>query len=193
MRVITSLAARAVAVGTLLVASGFVSAPSAHADYGHAGTQNVWQVGMSFNCNNASFCGADGLGGFWGWVQLNQDPNTGATSADAELTGCGHTTGGGGFAGAGHESVDVTGWFIAPGSAGPHTFWATGGTQTSVGHGTKVTEPLTNDDGSVVTPANPNDSGIPADPGHYSTAEILGFSPPPGVAMQIQVAYKPAR
>jgi len=186
------LFASAAIVAIAVIGIPIATAASASADYGHAGTQNVWQIGISFNCNNLSFCGADGTGGFWGWVQFNQDPVTGATSADAELTGCGHTIGGGG-AGAGHTSIDVTGWFIAPGSAGPDTFWATGGTQTSTGHGTKVTGPLTNDDNSVVTPQNPNDTGIPADPGHYNTAEILGFSPtPPGVAMQIQVAYKPA-
>jgi hypothetical protein len=42
------------------------------------------------------------------------------------------------------------------------------------------------------TPANAFDTGIPAVPGRYSTAELLGFSAP-GVAYQIPVAYKPAR
>ena len=62
---------------------------------------------------------------------------------------------------------------------------------TTTGHGTPVTVPLTNDDGSLTTPDNPLDTGIPAVPGHYSTQEVLGFTAP-GVAYQIQVAYKPA-
>jgi hypothetical protein len=37
------------------------------------------------------------------------------------------------------------------------------------------------------------DTGIPAVPGHYSTDEILGFEAPPGVAIQIQVAFRPAK
>ena len=192
MRSISRVIARAAAAGALVMGVGFAVPASASADYGHASTQNVWQIGISSNCNNPSFCGADGTGGFWGWAQFNQDPTTGATSADAELAGCGHTVGGGG-AGAGHFSIDATGWVIGPGSAGPHTFLVTGGTETDTGHGTPVTHPLTNDDGSLVTPQNPNDTGVPSDPGHYGTAEVLGFKPPAGVAIQVQVAYKPAR
>ena len=173
-------------VGLLAIASSPAGA------YGRVGTLDTWQIGLSFNCNNADFCGADELGGFWGWVQFTRDPVSGATDADAVLTGCGHSIGGGG-GGAGHTVIDVTGWIIAPGSAGPHTFWATGGTEKDSFRGQTVTGPLTNDDGSVATPDNPNDTGIPADPGHYDTATILGFAPPPGVAMQVQVAYKPAR
>jgi len=70
---------------------------------------------------------------------------------------------------------------------------------TFTGHGTPQTFPLTTDgnpplpDGSnLATPDNPVDTGIPADPGHYSTAEVLGMTAAPGVAIQIQVAYKPA-
>jgi hypothetical protein len=36
------------------------------------------------------------------------------------------------------------------------------------------------------------DTGIPAVEGHYSTQDVLGFNAPPGVAIQVQVAYKPA-
>lgn len=161
------------------------------AAYGNNGSLNVWQVGLSANCNNPSACGPE-LGGFWGWVVFTADPATGETDADAELAGCGHMVraGGPGLAGAGHFSVEAE-WIIQPGSVGAQTFWLTGGTQTFTGHGTPVTVPLTNDDGSLTTPANPFDTGIPAVPGHYSTAELLGFSAP-GVAYQIQVAYKPA-
>ena len=36
------------------------------------------------------------------------------------------------------------------------------------------------------------DTGIPADPGHYGTSDLFGFSAP-GVAFQIQVAFRPAK
>ena len=36
------------------------------------------------------------------------------------------------------------------------------------------------------------DSGIPATPGHYTSSDILGFSAP-GVAIQIQVSFRPAK
>jgi hypothetical protein len=158
--------------------------------YGGNGTLDMWQVGMSFNCDNRALCG-DQLGGFWGWAQFTRDPVTGDTDADAQLTGCFHSAPGVGAAGAGHFSVDGPGWIIHPGSAGPQTFFVTTGTQTFTGHGQPVTVPLTQDDGSLVTPANPLDTGIPAVPGHYSTTELMGFSAP-GISAVIQVAFKPA-
>jgi len=159
--------------------------------YGHNGTLDMWQVGLSMNCNNPAVCGTE-LGGFWGWVQFTRDPVTGETDADAQLTGCQHMvrSGGPGTAGAFHFSAEAT-WVIGPGSAGQQTFLLTGGTMTFTGRGGQTTVPLTNDDGSLTTPANPNDTGIPAVPGHYSTQEILGFTAP-GVAFQIPVAFKPA-
>src|SRR6266536_1999524 len=183
------LSALALAVGTILAVVGAAAQPASA--YGHNGSLDVWQIGLSANCNNPSVCG-DELGGFWGWVVFTYDPATGETDADAELAGCGHMVraGGPGLAGAGHFSVEAE-WVILPGSAGPQTFYLTGGTMTFTGHGTQVTVPLTNDDGSLTTPDNPFDTGIPAVPGHYSTAELLGFTAP-GVAYQIQVAYKPA-
>ena len=36
------------------------------------------------------------------------------------------------------------------------------------------------------------DTGIPAVPGRYNTTDVLGFSAP-GVAIQIQVAFQPAK
>jgi hypothetical protein len=68
-----------------------------------------------------------------------------------------------------------------PGSAGPQTFYASGETTDSF-RGTTTTEDFTKED-----------TGIPAVPGHYSTDEILGFEAPPGVALQIQVAFRPAK
>jgi hypothetical protein len=93
-------------------------AGSAKAEYGPLA---VYQVAISQNCNNPDFCGSE-LGGFWGWAVFNSDG-----TADAELTFCGHLEGGPGGAGggAGHESIDATGWFIAPSSEDPSidTFW----------------------------------------------------------------------
>jgi len=54
---------------------------------------------------------------------------------------------------------------------------------TTTFRGTTTTEDIT----------SPQDKGIPAVPGHYSTDEILGFEAPPGVAIQVQVAFRPAK
>jgi hypothetical protein len=148
--------------------------------YGGGATHDMWQVGISFNCNNPDFCGAN-LGGFWGWVEFDRSADGQQTWGDAELTGCSHTVGGGGFAGAAHISIEITSWTIGVGSAGPQTFIASG-IETDSFRGNKVTFPVTN-----------QDTGITAVPGHYSTSDVLGFDPPPGVAIQIQVAFRPAK
>jgi hypothetical protein len=170
-RVLAATAAlAAVTIGTS------VSAGPAHA-YGGDGKMDVYQVGVSFNCDNPSFCGSENLGGFWGWGEFDHNPQTGVNTGDAQLTGCGHS---GQFSGASHTSVEVTDWWIAPGSAGPNTFFTNEiDTMTFRGHK------------QVVTTTN-NDTGVPAVPGHYSTSQIFGFTPPPGVSAQIQVAFKPA-
>jgi hypothetical protein len=149
--------------------------------YGGGAGHDMWQVGLSFNCNNPDICGP-ALGGFWGWAEFDRSTDGLTTWGDAELTGCGHTIGGGGpgSAGAGHISVEIESWTIAPGSGGPETFFASG-EQTAIGHGTSVTTDFVN-----------MDTGVPAEPGHYSAADIFGFSAP-GVAIQIQVAFRPAK
>jgi hypothetical protein len=76
---------------------------------------------------------------------------------------------------AGHTSFDVTSWTISA----PGTFVASG-TETDTFRGMKETHPFTNED-----------TGIPATPGHYNTTNVLGFTAP-GVAIQIQVAFRPA-
>jgi hypothetical protein len=69
---------------------------------------------------------------------------------------------------------------IEPGSAGPQTFFASGEeTDSFAGH-------------SVTFDFSHEDTGIPATPGHYNTMDLLGFSFP-GVAFQIQVAFRPAK
>ena len=135
--------------------------------------------GLSFNGNNPDVCGSE-LGGFWGRVEFDRSADGTQTWGDAELTGWFHTIGGGGFAGAGHATIDVESWTIEPGSAGPQTFFASG-EQTERFKGMTDTFDFTH-----------MDTGISAVPGHYSTSEILGMLPPPRVAIQIQVAFRPA-
>ena len=87
-----------------------------------------------------------------------------------------HTIGGGG-PGAGHASIDITSWTIDPVDG---TFVASG-TETDSFRGMTETFTITDED-----------TGIPSTPGHYTAADILGFSAP-GVAIQIQVSFRPAK
>ena len=171
---LTRLAAGAMAFATL-IAGGVTTALPAGA-YGNDGHMDVYQIGLSFNCNNKAFCGSENLGGFWGWAELDHNPATGANTGDAEFAFCAHGT----FNGAGHDSQDITNWYIAPGSAGPNTFYGSG-TDTTTFRGQTQVSTFTN-----------MDLGVPALAGHYSTADVFGITPPPGVSAQIQVAYKPA-
>ncbi len=158
-----------------------ISAPPAGA-YGGGAGHEMWQIGLSFNCNSPTACDQfGGTGGFWGWAEFDRDGS--ATWGDAEFAGCGHTVGGvggPGGAGAGHISIEIESWRIAPGSAGPQTFYGNGEETDFRPHGVKVTRHFH------------GDSGIPATPGHYSTADVFGFTFP-GLAVQIQVAYRPAK
>ncbi len=162
-----------------LLAVGFASPAGA---YGGGANHDMWQVGLSFNCNNPSICNTPdfgGTGGFWGWAEFDRSADGTQTWGDAQFAFCFHTVGGGG-AGAGHTAFEIESWTIEPGSAGPQTFFASG-EETDTGHGMKVTTDFTH-----------MDTGIPAVPGHYNTSDVLGFSAP-GVAAQIQVAFRPAK
>ncbi len=173
-----SLLLFAALAATVALAAGFASSASA---YGGGASHDMWQVGLSFNCNNPSVC-VDELGGFWGWAEFDRSADGTQTWGDAEFAGCGHTVGGGGpgSAGAGHVSIEIESWTIAPGSAGPQTFFASG-EETDSFRGQTETFDFTDED-----------TGIPAVPGHYNTNELLGFSAP-GIAFQIQVAFRPAK
>jgi hypothetical protein len=162
-------------IGMSLALAGVLAAPAGA--YGGGADHDMWQVGLSFNCNNPDICGPN-LGGFWGWAEFDRSVDGQTTWGDAQLTGCSHTVGGGGpgLAGAGHISVEIESWFIAPGSGGPHTIFASG-QQTSIGHGSQVTSTS-----SIWT-------HIPADPA-TGTSDLFGFSP--GRRHQIQVAFRPA-
>lgn len=149
--------------------------------YGGGADHDMWQVGLSFNCNNPELCG-EHLGGFWGWAEFDRSADGTLTWGDAEVAGCGHTVGSGspGSAGAGHIRLEIESWTIAPGSGGPQTFFASG-EQTIFVPGQKLTSDFTN-----------MDTGVPAAAGHYSTQDLFGFTAP-GVAFVIQVAFRPAK
>jgi hypothetical protein len=164
-------------LGVLVAGLTALSAPAA----GAYGPTAEYQIGISQNCNNPDICGPF-LGGFWGWVEFDND-----NTADAQLAFCGHEQGGGGGS-AGHFAAEAEGWYIGANGNfilnGPETDTYTGhGPDGEVIHGPPV----------VITFENVNsDSGIPATPGHYSTDELLGFSAP-GIAFQIQVVKIPGR
>jgi hypothetical protein len=169
-----------VAAVTVLAAA----AASAAGAYGGGAGHDTWQVGLSFNCDNPSFCGND-LGGFWGWVEFDRAAD-GTITGDAELTGCGHSVGGGGpgSAGAGHIRLDIIAAHIGP--AGPddpnpggQVFYIDHNVATFTGRG--APPPVTDD------PDFLGDTGIPVEPGHYSD------HPAPGVALTVNVAFRPAK
>lgn len=168
------LASFAVAVSL----AGVVASPVGA--YGGGATHDTWQVGISFNCDNPAFCGSN-LGGFWGWAELDRSADGNTTWGDAEFAFCAHAVGGGGgFAGAGHTSFEVDSWTIEAGSAGAQTFFVSGH-ETDTFRGNKTTFPVTH-----------QDTGITAVPGHYNASDVLGFNPPPGVTIQLQVSFRPA-
>jgi hypothetical protein len=169
---VAALAAAAV------LALGFASPAGA---YGGGANHDMWQVGMSFNCNNSSICTEEmgGTGGFWGWIEFDRSADGTQTWGDAKAAFCFHTVGGGG-AGGGHTSIEIESWTIEEGSAGPQTFFASG-EETDSSRGITNTFDFSHED-----------TGISAVPGHYSTNEVLGFTAP-GVAVQIQVSFRPAK
>jgi hypothetical protein len=155
-----------------VLAVGLASPASA---YGGGAGHDTWQVGISGNCNNLSFCGADGLGGFWGWVEFDRFAD-GTITGDAQLTGCGHFRSGGG-GGAGHADVDITSAHIGASQPGDPNF--PNGQVFYVD--SNVVNGVPNDLDFL------GDSGIPAEAGHYSA------HPAPGVSGNIQVSFRPAK
>ena len=166
---------------TAVLSAGFASTAGA---YGGGAAHDTWQIGLSFNCANPSFCGND-LGGFWGWVEFDRAAD-GAITGDAQLAGCGHSVGGGGpgSAGAGHMDMDITAAHIGdaqpgdPNYPGGHVFYIDHNVVTFTGRGSGT---VTDD------PDFLGDTGIPVEPGHYSD------HPAPGVALVVQVAFRAAK
>lgn len=148
---------------------------SAVAGYGGGAGHEMWQVGLSFNCNNPDFCGSSSLGGYWGWAEFDRDGAT--TWGDFRGSFCMHSVAHTGFSGAGSITIEADSWTVGPFG----TFLVTG-TEVDTFRGQRTTTPLVDDD-----------SGIPAAPGHYETTQIFGSPVPPGVTVQIQVSYRPAR
>ena len=97
----------AIVIATM-AALGTGTAAAGGSDYSHA----QYQITFSLNCNNptAPCQNIFGLGGIWGWIALTPDG-----AANAQVTECGHTVGGGGprGAGAGHVAFDST-WTAFP-------------------------------------------------------------------------------
>ena len=144
--------------------------------YGGGASHDMWQIGISGNCNNPSFCGEE-LGGFWGWVEFDRFAD-GTITGDAKVAGCFHLPGGAGGGGGGAEfaDVDITSAHIGP--AGPDDP-NPGGQVFYID--ANVVNGVTND------PDFLGDSGIPVEAGHYS------FHPVAGVAFELQVAFRPAK
>ena len=151
------------------------SAPSTTLAYGN---DALWQIGLSFNCNNKDLCLTPpfGIGGLWGWIEFD----TGG-EGDATLAGCTHLSSNLGLlTGADYLRIEITNWTVGP----MGTFIITDGTVTFAGVNTKgkpVTVPLSAAFGGVL------DTGVPAVAGHYSYSSLFGFTPPPGVNFEIQV------
>lgn len=151
----------AVAVGGLLIAT---SSPAAA--YGNGA---VYQVGLSFNCQNQVACVASqsnpfGIGGIWGWITIDK-----AGNVDGELQFQGHQNANPALNGAGHISLS--------GIAVPTTFQA----------------PFvpTDPNGKYLAILQCGSNGcqpvfeIDATPGHY--AQDFG----PGVRNELQVSQLP--
>jgi hypothetical protein len=171
MRISSRVFPGALALSLALVVVFSVSlsrAPSARA-YGRLAQ---WQIGLSFNCNNVAICGANGLGGFWGWAEFDSD-----NSADAELVGCQHFQGGP-AGGAQHMAIDGTSWTIDPTTG---DFVVTSEIDTITGH--TGGPPIT-----VTIASEYFDTGILARAGHYSSQTLFGMQAPPGTNFEIQVA-----
>src|SRR6266567_8210007 len=92
-----------------VLAVGYASPAGA---YGGGANHDMWQIGFSMNCNNPSLCADIGTGGDWGWFEFDRSADGTQTWGDAQTTFCFHTVGGGG-AGAGHTSIDITSWTIS--------------------------------------------------------------------------------
>ena len=58
-----------VSLGLAVMLGGVLAAPVGA--YGGGADHDMWQVGISFNCNNPDFCGPS-LGGFWGWAEFDR-------------------------------------------------------------------------------------------------------------------------
>ena len=78
------------------------------------GSDAVYQITFSFNCNDKVLCAVGpnnpfGPGGFWGWIELDSTVHPGAmTGGDADIvaTGCDHDRASAPHGGADHFNLD---------------------------------------------------------------------------------------
>jgi hypothetical protein len=173
----------AVLAGVAALSGGFSSSAKGYGGDGHMG---VYQVGVSFNCDNRTLCvdpttGQPSLGGFWGWLELDNAAADGQSGVggDGQFAGCGH---GGEFTGAGHTSYDIATWWIAPdpSNGGLPTFYISG-TETDSFRG------------QTDSFAFSGSTGIPAFTVHRPILKLFGQPTLPGMSINVQVSYKPAR
>jgi hypothetical protein len=164
----------AACAAAILGASGLVGPPGAQA-YGGGADHDMWQIGVSGNCNNPSFCG-DELGGLWCWLEFDRAGTS--TWGDAKLIDCGHFLRGGGSPETEIADVDITAWHIGPAQPGDLTY---PGGQVFYIDGNVV-------NGKTNLPDYLGDfAGIPAQPGRYA------IHPVAGVAGMYQVTFRPAK
>jgi len=150
--------------------------PAAHA----YGNNALWQIGLSFNCNDKNLCLQPpfGVGGFWGWVEFDT-----GSQGDATVAGCSHLSGSLSVTtGADSLRMEITGWTIVSTPMGPQ-FSLTDGTVLIAGvHVQGQPVELTLAQAGLLGP-----TGIPAAPGHFSSQAVFGTSAPPGMNFEIQV------
>lgn len=131
------------------------------------GSDAIYQITFSFNCNNADFCQPSpenpfGLGGFWGWIELDGTPGaTSGTDGDLVAEGCSHNPPTG-PTGADHVAFDVV-WVTIPTNMGPALV---------------ISVPSFPELGSLF---------LPATSGHYS------MHPAPGIANEVEIMRIPGR
>lgn len=171
-------------IAALLTAAALPTGPARAAAASADGRLALWEVAVSLECNNPSLCG-DGLGGLRGEEAFYDDG-----TAHAELTQSLHLVGAGPAAGAQHISADANGWFVAPSSTNPtvNDFWISSEVATFTGQQGEPPITVTNP-----FPPYPEDTGIPAAPGHFNTSSFLGFDSPPGVSFHVEVVKMPDR
>jgi len=169
------------AIAGLGLSLGTVAASALPASAAGNGSMGVYQVGLSFNCDNPSACqGGGGLGGFWGWWEFDSPTNNPGVGygGDGQATGCSH---GGGFNGAAHSVYDIKDWHIAVDpQMGIPTFYASW-TETDTFRGQSKTFQVTDES-----------TGVPAMTIHRRTLQLFGIPTPPGTSTNVQVSWKPA-
>jgi hypothetical protein len=174
LRTLTRHPVRLIAVAAALMAA-CVAGGSPLRAYAY-GTEHLYEVTLSYNCQNATICASSpfGIGGIWGWLE----PDTGGM-ADGQLTFQGHQNADPSLNGVG-KSTGVEGWtMVNCPSADPLCFFVAleqpptdpnGNyfvffTDFSIGGGPPFTLP-------VVTPATPGHYSLHVAPGVFSNATV---------------------